>query len=131
MNAPDADRMSAWRDEVAGVLGEHFLLYEPRAYPTYGCSCCEWDGAEGDDGGECDGSNDTFHAFLAHLAQALTPLFAAEREAGRAEGLRKAATALERRAGDFKGLAGDKHTRRAHNDIARWLRARAALRDLP
>jgi hypothetical protein len=63
------------------------------------------------------------------IAEALTPAverIVAERErAAQVRALRDAATALERRAGDFKHLPGDKHVRRTHNDIARWLRARA------
>lgn len=40
----------------------------------------------------------------------------------RRETLREAAIALERRAGDFKHLAGDKVRRQTHNDIAGFLR---------
>lgn len=78
------------RDEVAVTLAEHVLLYEPRAYPAYGCSCCEWDGAQGDNGGPDDGSNDYIGGFLAHQADALMSLLERrEREAG-ARALREA-----------------------------------------
>lgn len=47
------------------------------------------------------------------------------RQEAEAIALREAANDLERRAGDFKHLPGDKDTRRAHNEIAGWLRARS------
>ena len=51
----------------------------------------------------------------------------ARADAAEAKALRDAATALERRAGQFKLLPGDKVRRQTHADIARWLRSRASL----
>jgi hypothetical protein len=45
--------------------------------------------------------------------------------------LRDAASDLERRAGMFKHEASDKVRRQTHNDIAKWLRARAAAVAVP
>ena len=41
--------------------------------------------------------------------------------------LREAANDLDRRAGEFRHLPGDKHIRKAHADIAQWLRRRSRL----
>ena len=125
MTAPDADRMSAWRDELAGVLCEH---REDHAYPDT-CVC------------ETDVPDFLDNHFATHLADALFPLLTRiDREARRegieegvdstwhlkeiianakAEALREAADLYEEIAARDADLGITK--RRAHV----WLRARA------
>jgi hypothetical protein len=56
---------------VGEVLAEHECLYDRRVYPSFECSCGEWDGAQDDDGSESDGESDNAGAWRLHAADAL------------------------------------------------------------
>lgn len=56
---------------LTALLSAHHLEVEPRAYPSYACSCESWDGAEGDDGGESDGLRDNETGWATHVAERL------------------------------------------------------------
>ena len=126
MNLPDEKR-----EAVAGVLAAHVCLYEPRVYPSFECSCGEWDGAQGDDGSETDGQNDNAAAYRAHLADALAPLLAGWLAEARAEALREAADAWTQ--GQWSEVMLPKPAPPAvpviayANRVGDWLRDRAAL----
>lgn len=75
------------RERLAEVLAAHEVMREPRVYPEFECSCGEWHGAQGDDGSETDGQNDTADAARAHVADALAGMLAE----ARAEALREVA----------------------------------------
>ena len=78
-NAPDANRMSAWRDEVAGMLGEHHLDGDTsRQYDVAGqCTCGQkFYEIGGDPDSYLDAHLRLLAAHAAHLAQVLLPLLA-------------------------------------------------------
>lgn len=53
------------------LLGEHHPHFVKSAYPSWECSCGEWDGAMADDGSDTDGQQDTSEGHAAHLADVL------------------------------------------------------------
>jgi hypothetical protein len=53
------------------LLGAHHPHFVKSAYPSWECSCGEWDGALGDNGSDTDGQQDTSEGHAAHLADVL------------------------------------------------------------